>query len=100
MGYCKKCFDHFSGDCILSNGRCVFCHYGTQEWESNGRVIPKKEALENWGKLFLVWRNYFRKYSMDLKRAIKHSPKGISKDRLKKKLVKTERLLNCFNVSP
>ncbi|MBU3912163.1 MAG: HNH endonuclease [Candidatus Omnitrophica bacterium] len=32
---------------MLTNGVCVFCHYKTNEWESNGQIIKKNHvALE------------------------------------------------------
>src|SRR3990167_9468861 len=92
MGYCKKCFDHLSNDCMLTNGECVFCHYQTKAWDSNGRFVSKKEALESL-EIGLVWPSYLQRYVRDLAKAIKHSPRGAVKDRLKRKLEKTERFL-------
>lgn len=76
MGYCKKCFEHISNDCILTNGICVFCYYKTNKWESNSKIITKKNAIENWERSFLVWRDYYLNYYKDIKRAINASPKG------------------------
>ncbi len=76
MGYCKKCFEHISNDCVLTNGICVFCYYKTNKWESNSKTITKKNAIENWERSFLVWRDYYLNYYKDIKRAINASPKG------------------------
>lgn len=77
MGYCKRCFDHISNDCLLTNKICVFCYRKIKKWETNGKVITKKDALQNWERSFLVWRNYYLQYYKDIKRAIKNSPKGV-----------------------
>lgn len=76
MGYCKRCFEHISNDCILDSGVCVFCYYKSKTWDSNGKIIHKKGAIQDWGKSFLVWRNYYLNYYKDIKKAIKNSPKG------------------------
>jgi len=76
MGYCKKCFEHISGDCMLTNGICVFCYYKTNSWDSNGSLVRKKDAMQKWEKSFLTWRNYYLNYHRDIKKAIKNSPKG------------------------
>ena len=95
MGYCKECFDHLSNDCILTNGVCVFCHYKTKTWDSNGRLVSKKEALESLEK-GLVWRGYLQRYVRDLAKAIKRSSGGVVKNRMKMKLVKTEQFLKSW----
>ena len=95
MGYCKKCFDHLSNDCIFTNRVCVFCHYRTKTWDSNGRLVSKKEALESLEK-GLVWRGYLQRYVRDLTKAIKRSPRGVVKDRMKRKLVRTEQFLKSW----
>ena len=77
MAYCKKCFEHITNDCILTNDICVFCYYKTNEWESNGKILAKKEALQNWQRSFLTWRNYYIQYYKDIRKAIKNSPKGV-----------------------
>jgi len=46
MSYCKKCHKHISADCFLDIGVCVFCYYKTDEWESNGTIVTKKEAIK------------------------------------------------------
>ena len=92
MGYCKKCFELLSNDCMLTNGVCVFCHYQTKAWDSNGRLVSKKEALESL-ETGLVWPGYLQRYVRGLAKAIKRSPRGAVKDRLKRKLEKTERFL-------
>lgn len=76
MGYCRSCFEHISGDCMLDNGICVFCFYKIEEWDSNGQLLKRKDAIQKWEKSFLEWRNYYFNYHRDLKKAIKNSPKG------------------------
>lgn len=46
---CKKCLQDISGDCVLTGrpdveGVCVFCHYDTNNWESNGQLVTKDQA--------------------------------------------------------
>ncbi|PIV63390.1 MAG: hypothetical protein COS11_07680 [bacterium (Candidatus Ratteibacteria) CG01_land_8_20_14_3_00_40_19] len=76
MGYCKECFEHIRSDCVLTNGVCVFCHYKTNEWDSNGQIVKKKDVLQDWGKSFLTWRNYYQNYFREIKKAIENLPKG------------------------
>lgn len=66
MSYCKKCFEHISSDCVLTNGICVFCYYKTSEWDSNGQIVKKKDAIQNWEKSFLEWRSYYQNYYRDI----------------------------------
>jgi len=42
---CKKCKMQISGDCMLTNGICVFCYYHITSWDSNGIEITKQEAI-------------------------------------------------------
>ena len=76
MGYCRNCFEHIDGDCLLDSGICVFCFYKTDAWDSNGLLVKRKDAIQKWEKSFLVWRNYYFNFYRDLRRAIKESPKG------------------------
>jgi len=41
---CKKCKREVRGDCMLTTGVCVFCHYKIHEWDSNGQLVTEKEA--------------------------------------------------------
>jgi len=41
---CKKCGLDISGDCVLTNGICVFCFYHTNSWDSNGQLVTKDQA--------------------------------------------------------
>jgi len=52
MSYCKKCHKHISADCFLDIGICVFCYYKTSEWESNGAIVTKKEAIKDGERIF------------------------------------------------
>ena len=76
MGYCKKCFEHIRNDCLLTNDICVFCYYKTNEWDSNGQLVKKKDVIVNWEKSFLTLRDYYKEYHEDITRAIKNLPKG------------------------
>lgn len=42
---CKVCLEDISADCMLTNGICVFCHYQIDEWDSNGQLVKKKDAI-------------------------------------------------------
>ena len=83
---------------MLTSGICVFCHYGIEEWDSNGRIVLKREAYNHPEKVVLVWGGYLKRYCRDLKVAIKRSSAGAFRIRLEKKLARTERLLNSFAV--
>lgn len=41
---CKKCKLNISPDCCYDK-ICVFCYHNIKEWDSNGMLITKKEAL-------------------------------------------------------
>ena len=48
---CKICKLPIYGDCMLTGrpdveGVCVFCHYKTNTWDSNGQLVTKKEATQ------------------------------------------------------
>ena len=47
---CKKCKLDIRSDCVLwgrkdVNRVCVFCHYKTNTWDSNGASVTKQEAI-------------------------------------------------------
>ncbi len=93
MSYCKKCHKHISADCFLDIGICVFCYYKTNEWESNGAIATRKEAIKDGEKVF----RYFQSTRLKSNR-VKKSPKKkldfhYSKKELKdiKNLVKKEK---------
>jgi hypothetical protein len=46
---CKKCKLNISGDCMLTTGICVFCHYKIDSWDSNGELVTKEQATEGIG---------------------------------------------------
>lgn len=64
---CKRCKKIVSGDCMLTNGVCVFCWYGTKTWDSNGQLVTQKEAT-NW-----IYRNGERWYRVVDGKAIRMS---------------------------
>lgn len=76
MAYCEQCLEEISCDCMLSNGICVFCHYGIDEWETNGKKITKSESVEQGEKLFQSWREYYDKYHQALTERLRKCVKG------------------------
>lgn len=82
--FCKKCYEDISPDCVLTNNICVFCHYGTKKWESNGEVINKKDATINYKNFFV---NYVKNFKIRLNEA-KNLLKTIPKGTLVKKTIK------------
>ncbi len=43
---CKLCGEHIAPECLLySLEICVFCFYDTDEWESNGQLITRDQAI-------------------------------------------------------
>lgn len=42
---CKKCKQDISGDCYYKNGICVFCYHDITEWDSNGLLVTRYEAI-------------------------------------------------------
>lgn len=42
---CKKCKLNIRADCMLDTGICVFCFYKIENWDSNGLVVTKQEAI-------------------------------------------------------
>ncbi len=58
---CKKCKEHHNPDCMLTgnskvNNVCVFCHYKTNFWDSNGQSIKRNVDKISAEKI----DNYFR----------------------------------------
>ena len=43
--YCKKCKQNIMPDCCYTNGICVFCFHNITEWDSNGQLITRYEAI-------------------------------------------------------
>jgi len=41
---CIRCGEGHIGDCMLTNGVCVFCYYYLNSWDSNGKLITKEES--------------------------------------------------------
>lgn len=44
---CKKCHMNIDGDCMLITGECVFCYYHVSDWDSNGQLVTKQEAIND-----------------------------------------------------
>ena len=42
---CKKCLQDISADCCYTNDICVFCYHDITEWDSNGLLITRYEAI-------------------------------------------------------
>lgn len=42
---CKKCKQNISADCCYINGICVFCYHDIDEWDSNGQLVTRYEAI-------------------------------------------------------
>jgi len=66
---------------MLDNDICVFCFYNIKEWESNGRLVNKKDSLIKWENNFLIWRNHYVAYYNDIKSALQKLPKGVFRKR-------------------
>ena len=63
--YCKKCLEFVDGDCMLTTGVCVFCHYKINTWDSNGMLVKKKDSIKSPIYIFAKWRKElvaFHKY--------------------------------------
>lgn len=43
---CKKCKQDISPDCCYTNDICVFCYHDITEWDSNGQLITRYEAIQ------------------------------------------------------
>lgn len=43
--YCPKCKQDISPDCCYDN-ICVFCYHSITEWDSNGALITRYEAIK------------------------------------------------------
>lgn len=80
--FCKKCLEDISPDCVLSNGVCVFCHYNTKTWESNGEIVSKKHAVIDSCNFFKNYAQYYKKSLKILKDTYDKLPKGNIKERL------------------
>jgi uncharacterized CHY-type Zn-finger protein len=42
---CKKCKQNISPDCSYTNNICVFCYHDIDEWDSNGLLVIRYEAI-------------------------------------------------------
>ena len=74
--FCKKCHKDISPDCMLTNGICVFCHYKTNEWESNGQIIKKRKAIINYKSLLKIYIQHYRRELNEIENVLKKIPKG------------------------
>lgn len=79
---CKKCLEDVYPDCVLSNGVCVFCHYNTKTWESNGEIVYKKQAIIDSYNFFQNYTQYYKKALKIFQDAYEELPKGNVKERL------------------
>ena len=93
MGYCKKCHKHISADCFLDIGVCVFCYYKIDDWDSNGAIVTKKEAMKEGEKVFRYFKSFKLKQSKVKKFPKEKRDSHYSKDELKTidNLVKKEK---------
>lgn len=76
MGYCKSCFDEISNDCLLTNEVCVFCYYKTNEWETNGQVVKRRDSIKKPERFFIEWHDYYKEYYNVLQTALFTLKKG------------------------
>ena len=98
--FCKKCYEDISGDCVLTSGICVFCYYKINEWDSNGQLIKKKDAITNYKDLFINYVKYYKELLRKMERALNEIPKGTpinKKRKLKKKISKVKCILSFFS---
>lgn len=71
MSKCKKCKKGYTGDCMLTNDVCVFCHYKINAWDSNGVLITKKESH----KRYVDMMKHIKRLKKDLHKKGKHISK-------------------------
>lgn len=83
MSYCKKCHNHISADCFLDIGICVFCYYKTNEWESNGAIVTRKEAIRDGERVFRYFQSARLKSNIVKKSRKQRSGFHYSKEELK-----------------
>ncbi len=81
MSYCKECLEELSADCILISGECVFCHYDTNVWDTNGSLITKQQSIKEGKNIFIHWHKYYTNYYKDLQIKLKLLPRGTFKKR-------------------
>ena len=74
--FCKECLEDISPDCMLTNGRCVFCHYKIKEWESNGLIVKKKDAIVDYRNFFMSYVKYYKKTLKNIQSIYEKLPKG------------------------
>lgn len=80
--FCKVCLEDISPDCVLTNGKCVFCHYQIKEWDSNGQLVKKKDAIITYKNFFKNYVEYYKKTLKKLKVMHNKLPKGNVKEKL------------------
>jgi len=73
---CKECFEDIYPDCMLTNNKCVFCHYKTRQWDSNGQIIKKKDAIIDYKNFFIDYVKYFKIALKQTENAFNKFPKG------------------------
>jgi hypothetical protein len=42
---CNECKQNISPDCCYTNRICVFCYHNITEWDSNGQLVTRYEAI-------------------------------------------------------
>lgn len=74
--FCKECFEDISPDCMLTNRTCVFCYYKIKEWESNGRVVKKRNAIISYKNLLRIYTRHYKGDLKEIENILKKIPKG------------------------
>jgi 5-methylcytosine-specific restriction endonuclease McrA len=80
--FCKECFEDISPDCMLQNNICVFCYYKIGEWDSNGKIVRKKDAIISSENLFRNYIEHYKKQLKQMENIFKELPKGSIKERI------------------
>lgn len=80
--FCKVCLEDISPDCMLTNGQCVFCYYKIKNWDSNGKLINKKNALITYENFFKNYVKYYKRILKQIESVYRNFPKGSIKERL------------------
>lgn len=79
--FCKECLEDISPDCVLTNGKCVFCYYKIKEWDSNGQLVKKKDAIITYKNFFKNYVQYYKKLLKNMEIIFNKLPKGAVRKR-------------------
>ena len=79
--FCKECLEDISPECMLNNGKCVFCHYKIKSWDSKGQLVKKKDAIIKYENFFKSYVQYYKKIFKQAEDIFKKLPKGSIKKR-------------------